>query len=148
VKSDSIKIYDRIISICIEQSPRAAEIQKYYKLLTTLIITGFYLASCTTDQDSPDSPDAVLTNNSPKPSSEVFDTADIVPTDNPPTIVPTLVSPETETVEEVKTSVELPALDTLITSLDEAQLQEALAAINEQFVGGIEKEHNSYHFCG
>ena len=139
MKSDSIKIYDRIISICIEQSPRAAEIQKYYKLLTTLIITGFYLASCTTDQDSPDSPDAVLTNNSPKPSSEVFDTADIVPT---------LVSPETETVEEVKTSVELPALDTLITSLDEAQLQEALAAINEQFVGGIEKEHNSYHFCG
>jgi len=63
-----------------EQSPQTAEIQKYYKLLTTLIITGFYLASCTTDQDSPDSPDAVLTNNSPT-SSEVFDTAAIVPTD-------------------------------------------------------------------
>ena len=64
-----------------EQSPRTAEIQKYYKLLTTLIITGFYLASCTTDQDSLD---AVLTNNSP--TSEVFDTADIVPTDSPPAV--------------------------------------------------------------
>jgi len=67
-----------------EQSPQTAEIQKYYKLLTTLIITGFYLTSCTTDQDSPNSPDAVLTNNSP--TTEVFDTADIVPTENPPAV--------------------------------------------------------------
>jgi len=45
-----------------------------------------------------------------------------------------------------KPVVELPALDELITSLDEAQVQEAMTAITEQFEGGLEKEHDSWHF--
>ncbi len=69
-----------------------------------------------------------------------------------PTETPAPTNTPTPTKTPVPTStvvvVALPPLDTLITSLDGAYLQEGLAILNEQFVGGIEKELNSYHFFG
>ncbi len=143
-----------------EQSPQTAEIQKYYKLLTTLIITGFYLASCTTDQDSPDSPDAVLTNNSP--TSEVFDTADIVPTDSPPavevtnddfsqaniqeTVEATGTQVPTQTPEVIPTKEPAVPLPDLVTNLTATQKESFFKDLAEQLP--ILKENGSYHmFC-